>query len=177
MKQDKLLERQHAMLSCLAGVPRRILSLQDVHNLPEFVLHDLCQERCFNLNKAAFFVDNPGFNCTKGVAGFSRCELPQNSETILNDPQAFSEHMKASAFNQKVRPLSHCSLNSLANSHEEAAQRLASDLGLENYAHCSWGMKHENHGFVLYEKADAHDTFADDYMLNGLSLLSFCPIF
>jgi hypothetical protein len=177
MKQDKLLERQHAMLSCLAGVPRKMLSLHDVHNLTEFVLHDLCHERCFNLNKAAFFVDNPDFNCTKGVAGFSREELPKDSEMCLNDPDAFSEYMKTSSFNRKVRSLMQCSLTSLSDSHEEVAKQLAQDLGLRNYAHCSWGMKHDNNGFVLYEKANMQDTFADDYMLNGLSLLSFCPIF
>lgn len=177
MKQDKLLERQHAMLSCLANVPRKILSLHDTENLTEFVLHDLCHEHCFNLSKAAFFVDNPDFNCTKGIAGFSRIELPKNSELLLNNPQVFSDHMKSSLFNQKVRSLSQCSLASSSQSHEEVAKQLANDLGLRNYAHCSWGMKHDNHGFVLYEKVDENDTFADDYMLNGLSLLSFCPIF
>lgn len=178
MKQEKLLERQHAMLTCLAQVPRRMLSLYETDNLTEFVLHDLCHERCFNLTKAAFFIDNPDFNCTKGVAGFSRVELPQNAEEgFLKNQQAFNEYMKTSAFNQKVRSLTQCSITSLANSHEEVAKELAKKLGLDHYAHCSWGMKHDNHGFVLYEKADPQDTFADDYMLNGLALLSFCPIF
>ena len=61
--------------------------------------------------------------------------------------------------------------------HAALARELAQDLGFTNYAYCSWSLKHDNDGFVLYEKADAADTFAQDHLLDGLSLLSFCPVF
>jgi len=168
MKQDNLLQRQHTMLNCLANLPRKMLLLHGADNITEFVLHDLCHENCFNLKKAAFFIDNPDFNHTKGVAGFSAQEALKTG-ALWHNPQEFSKHMQSSAFNQKVRSLSHASAAHMPE--------LAQTLGFENYAHCRWAMKHDNHGFVLYEKADTQDSFADDHLLNGLSLLSFCPVF
>src|ERR1700691_4148672 len=103
MEHYEQLQRQCKMLSCLAALPKRILSLHGEDNVTEFVLHDLCHQDCFNLNKAAYFVDNPDFNCSKGVAGFSRDEPFNECEVIWSKADAFSEHMKKSAFNQRVR--------------------------------------------------------------------------
>lgn len=176
MEREELLQKQHRMLSNLSHLPRRILSLHHIDNVTEFVLHDLCQEQCFNLNKAAYFVDNPDFNCTKGVAGFSRDEM-SDSCPIWDDPEGFSKQMKASEFNGHVRELSKCSLKNIGDVHESLANEIAQQLGFKNHAYCSWNMKHGNEGFVVYEKASKEDNFADDYMINGLSLLSFCPVF
>lgn len=177
MENHTILQRENRMLNCLSGLPRRMLALHGIDNVTEFVLHDLCQEHCFNFNKAAYFVDNPDFNCTKGVAGFSRQETFGKNDAIWEDPQGFSQHMQASSFNQKVRQMGRCSLKKIDDGHKTMAEQMASDLGFSNYAFCSWSMKHDNDGFVLYEKADVADTFADNHLLNGLSLLSFCPVF
>jgi len=176
MEQNELLQRQCKMLSCLSGLPRRMLGLHGADNVTEFVLYDLCQKDCFNLTKAAYFVDNPDFNCTKGVAGFSR-EERGDSCNIWENPHGFSSEMQGSQFNNKVRSVASCSLKKGGNLHDELAKNIARDLDFKNYAYCTWNMKHDNHGFVLYEKADAHDAFADEHLLNGLSLLSYCPIF
>jgi hypothetical protein len=177
VKHENTEERQNILLGYLARMPRRMLSLHGSHNLIEFVLYDLCHERCFNFSKAAFFIDNPDFNCTKGVVGFARTDFSDALNESVQDPQKFSDHMQSSSFNQQVRSISHGSIKSLSDSHDEVAQKLSSMLGFSNYGHCNWGMKHENHGFLLYEKADVADTAADEHLLDGLSLLSFCPIF
>ncbi|HSW74119.1 MAG TPA: hypothetical protein VLG71_03095 [Candidatus Limnocylindria bacterium] len=177
MSNQDLLQRENRMLACLSSLPRRMLTLHGIDNVTEFVLHDLCHEHCFNFNKAAYFVDNGDFNCTKGVAGFSRDERFAKNDAIWEDPIAFSHHMKESAFNKRVRQMDRCSLKHLNDGHASMAAEMAHDLGFTNYAFCSWSMKHDNDGFVLYEKADVADTFADQYLMNGLSLLSFCPIF
>ncbi|HEV2601846.1 MAG TPA: hypothetical protein VGT41_06170 [Candidatus Babeliales bacterium] len=177
MKQYELLEREHALLKHLAQLPRKILTLHGRENVTEFVLHDLCDINCFNLNKAAYFIDNPDFNITKGVAGFSRSDVPINGQMAWKDPVAFSQHMAQSEFNKKVRKIMQGSLSSEKHDHEKIAGRLADELGFNNHAFCNVTMKHDNHGFVLYEKVNTHDTFADDHMVNGLSLLGFCPIF
>ena len=176
MEREKLLQRQYKMLSCLSGLPRRMLSLHGEENVTEFVLHDLCQQNVFNLTKAAYFVDNPDFNCTKGVAGYSR-DNQLDSYALWDDPKDFSERMRTAQFNQQVRQLAHCSLKKSGDQHEDHAKELAERLGFENFAFCTWSMKHDNDGFVLYEKADVKDSFADEHIIDGLSLLSFCPIF
>jgi hypothetical protein len=37
-------------------------------------------------------------------------------------------------------------------------------------------MKHDNHGLFIYEKNGLDKDIPSDYVLNGLSILSFCPI-
>lgn len=177
MKQGELLEKQNAMLSCLIGLPRKMLAMHGADNMTEFVLHDLCNECCFNLSRAAYFVDNPDFNCIKGVAGFSRDEVLNKCSTIWDNPQAFSDCMRSSSFNQKIRSINQCSLKKDGFNHKELAAQLAQELGFKNHAYCSWSMKHDNEGFVIFEKAYPEETFADEYVLSGLTLLSFCPIF
>jgi hypothetical protein len=177
MESLDVLQREHRMLNYISSLPRRMLQLHGSENVTEFVLHDLCREQCFNLTKAAYFIDNPDFNWTKGVAGFSRQEAFGKSDAIWEKPEEFSTHMKNSAFNQKVRSMARCSLKKFDDGHKDLAAELANDLGFANHDYCTWNMKHDNHGFVVYERADVNDTFAHDHMINGVSLLSFCPVF
>jgi hypothetical protein len=175
MKQDEMLHRHFEILSSLSYIPRKILALHGNENITEFVLHELCNEHCFNFNKAAYLVDNPDFDCLKGVAGFSRSET-KNSKDIWQDPRGFSKDMELSPFNKKVRSLMRCSLKKNNENSQELATSVAQDLGIKSFGFCSWGMKHENHGMLVFEKM--HDeAINEDHLLNGLSLLSFCPIF
>ena len=178
MERFEALERQLKVLKYLSNLPRRMASLHGTDNVTEFVLHDLCHEQCLNLTKAAFFVDNPDFNCTRGIAGFSRQEqCCGNCDGIWQDTKKFTDHRKSSAFNQQVRTLSHPSLKHSGDKQVELAGNLAHDLGFKNYGLCAWPMRHDNEGFMLYEKADEHDAALDEHIVNGVSLLSFCPLF
>jgi hypothetical protein len=164
------------ILSQLCKLPRKILSLQGHDNVTEFVLHDLCNERCFNFNKAAYFVDNPDFNCFKGIAGFSREEQYPN-EDIWVDANLFSSHMKNASFNQKVRNFTRESLMRTGEKDSEVVQEIAQELGLKNHAYCSWNMKHENHGLLIYQASEKPIKDKKEQLFNGVCLLSFCPIF
>ena len=176
MESQNILKKQHQMLEHLCNLPRKILELHEVSNTTEFVLHDLCQEQCLNLEKAAYFVDNPDFNCTQGVTGFSREEAFQDPH-IWQNPKGFSDHMRNASFNKKVRSLSRCSLKKSDDVQKELAETIAHDLGFKDYAFCSWGMRHDNHGFVVYERTKDCDVATQEYIANGLALLSFCPLF
>jgi hypothetical protein len=37
-------------------------------------------------------------------------------------------------------------------------------------------MKHANHGLLVFERAKNDGSFSQEELLNGASLLSFCPI-
>lgn len=176
MEQYELLQRQNKILKCLSGLPRRMMQLQGTDNVTEFVFHDLCNKDCFNFDRAAFFVDNPDFNCTKGIAGFNREQAFTQADNIWGVSQKFSEHMTSSPFHAKVRSLMFCSLKKSEN-EQELAHDLANDLGFSNYAFCSWNMRHDNHGLVVYERAEACDVATQECILDGLSMLSFCPVF
>lgn len=178
MDSVEALERKIKVLSYLSSLPRKMSTLHGTENITEFVLHDLCHEQCLNLSKAAFFVDNPDFDCAKGVAGYSREEsCCGDCYAIWNDSRKFSDYMKNSSFNQQVRKLSRCSLKKGHETHDELASTIAGDLGFKNYGYCSWPMRHDNEGFMLYEKVDSADALVDEHIVNGASLLSFCPLF
>jgi len=39
-----------------------------------------------------------------------------------------------------------------------------------------WNIKYDNHGYFIYEKAD-DDSHVNEHLINGLCLLSFCPLY
>ena len=100
MKRELFDERDVYMFRHLSELPQKIVNLHGLENITEFVLHDLCHRSCFNLNKAAYFVDNPDFDCLKGIAGFHHDEV-YPGEDIWFNPQAFSDHMESASFNKK----------------------------------------------------------------------------
>jgi hypothetical protein len=179
MAVNEMLKRHHAVLNRLSQLPRKMLSLKDQGNITEFVLHELCQADCFDLEKAAYFVDNPDFDCLKGVAGVWRPEAYATAhDDIWQNPNSFTAHMQGSPFNQKVRDFMRSSLRKNQESDEEIVHIIAQELHMENPGYYSWDMKHYNHGLLVYEKPCKKGDSCDvDTVLNGLSLLSFCPIF
>lgn len=144
-------------------------------NISEFILHELCSEPCFNLRKAAYFVDNPDFNCLRGVAGFDNNQAFPDQE-IWQKPDEFSKHMHNASFNNTVRSIQHESLTGHGRDNK-VLKELAEKLGFGTCANCSWNMRYDNHGILMYEKNDPDDSIVDNHLLDGMSLLSFCPVF
>jgi len=170
------LKRHKHMLHCLTSLPRKIIAVHELDNVPEFVLQDICDESCFNIIRAAYFVDNPDFNHLKGVAGFCRDEAVEAVDDIWEDPESFSKFMDESQFNQKVRNILVESIEANNHKHEQIVDKLAPQLQFENPAWCSWDLKHYNHGLIIYEKADLGDDVFDEHFINTLHLLGFCAI-
>lgn len=167
--------RHTQILTSLSHLPRKMVQLYGDDKVAAFVLYELCQKHCFDLDRAAYFVDNPDFNCLKGVAGCSRAEL-SGHENIWETAGTFSRALAQSPFHAKASDISHASIKHGSRSEKEAVQELAAALGIKNPSHCCWNMKHDNHGLLVFEKALYTDASMDDHLINGLSLLSFCPI-
>jgi hypothetical protein len=165
-------ESNHVLADYLNKLPRKILALHDRENITEFVLHDLCNANCFNFKKAAYFIDNPDFDCLKGIAGFSLQEAYPLSD-VWENPEDFTRHMNQAPFNQKVRGYQGSSLRKQGKQDESIVTDLAAQFELPKLFY-GWQMKHDNHGLLIYE---AHEKVPDDYLINGVCLLSFCPIF
>lgn len=176
MKQEELIKRQHMLLNILSRLPKNILLKHSIDRLPEFVLHEIACEDCFDFNKAAFLVDNPDFDCLKGVAGVSR-EESFSGGSIWDEADNFTAHMASSPFNDKVRNHLQVSCKKCDTPDEEVFAQIAQALGMGKYGVCEWNMKHDNHGYLIYEKMNHDDTAGDEYLLHGASLLGFCPIY
>lgn len=172
--ERSMLEKQNRMLSYLAQLPRRMIHIHGRDNMSEFLLHELCSEPCFNLRKAAYFVDNPDFNCLRGITGVSRDQSLSDNFDIWKNPDKFSDHMSRASFNNQVRSITHQSIDREAS--PGVLKELAQVLGLGEES-CSWKMRHDNNGILMYEKADPEDAVVDHHLLDGMTLLSFCPIF
>lgn len=173
--EAEILERQNRMLHHLAQLPRLMIHVHGRDNISEFILHELCSEPCFNLRKAAYFVDNPDFRMIRGVAGFSNDQAFKDSE-IWQYPDRFSEHMQQADFNGKVRAI-HVDNPEISEDEQKFLQELARALGFSGCSSCSWKMRHDNHGILMYEKNDPADSLVEDHLVDGMSLLSFCPVF
>jgi hypothetical protein len=176
--KPEMLYRHAQIADSLRRLPKQMLQLYDRDHVVNFVLHELCSKNCFNIPKAAYFIDNPSFNCLKGIVGISGEEL-QGFDNIWTKPDQFIEHVSQSPFNQKVRSFNYESRKNSGHSHEAMAESIAQELGLRDYGFYSWDMKHDNHGFLVCEKntaaPDEHPH--EEVMVDGLCLLSFCPVY
>lgn len=176
MKTEEMYNRQCALLKQLSSLPRKMVSIHGADKVADLVLHELCQPDCFNLVKAAYFVDNPDFDCFKGVSGLFRPELQEGHAVSWQDHELFVASTFDLPFNKRVREINKQSYKRQSTRDQDIADQLASDLGFESHAFCSWDMKHANHGLFIYEKADFAAYPIEEHLADGLSLLSFCPI-
>jgi len=176
METHELLHKEHALLSYLNHLPRKMLSLPEQDNITEFVLHELCCPHCFDLKKAAYFVDNPEFNCLQGVVGLCRSQA-YATDNIWDTPEEFSKHMRNASFNQQVRGMRKESLKKSPRADEMIAQEIARDLGFSDSGFFAWNGKYQNHGILIFERPAKNDGRVDAHFVNGVSLLSFCPLF
>lgn len=174
MEHTKYGDRHAEILAVLSQLPRKMVALQGDDQAAAFVLYELCQQQCFDIERAAYFVDNPDFNCLKGVVGCSRQELSCPVD-IWQAHDSFAHSLKQSDFHNRVSALSHTSIKHEGRSETEAIAVIAQQLGIQNPTHCSWNLKNDNHGLLIFQRPE-DQRISEEQLVNGLSLLSFCPI-
>jgi hypothetical protein len=174
MENSELLKRQK-ILEHICALPQKVLALHGMPNTSEFLLYDLCKPECFNLKKAAYLIDNPDFDCFKGIAGFSVDQM-FSQDVIWETPELFTEHMWQASFNKKVREIMYPSVNKLHKVPEESIRKVSDYLSMNQPTYCSWPLKHDNHGILIYEAADTDET-PHDMIKTSACLLGFCPVY
>lgn len=165
--------RQLQVLTSLSNLPQKILSVHGIENITEFVLHDLCAKNCFDLEKAAYFVDNPDFNYCKGVAGYHKNEEFE-ADDIWQKPSDFSTFMRTHNFNQKVRNIQKTSIGKEHDREKKFVKDIAQELAFANPSYLSWNLRHDNNGILIFEPQNAE---LSQQLSKGFYFLSFCPIF
>src|SRR5689334_1067630 len=98
MKQEKELSKLY-ILHTLVSIPKKILASHDIENLTELVLHELCDKKCLDLERAAYFVDNPDFNFFRGITGIDRIEIVNGDQSHWDNHEDFTVSMRKSPFN------------------------------------------------------------------------------
>lgn len=175
--EKKNLQKHYELVQYLSHIPGKIVKLHGLENITEFVLHDLSNQHCFNFSKIGYFVDNPDFNCFKGVTGYHTKEQFSPQHVIWDDPDLFSSHMKQGIFNNDVRKLECTSPKKGSICEESFVKEVAQELKFDAPSYFCWKMKHDNHGLVIYENMDGNGHWDKKDLENGLYLLSLCPIF
>jgi hypothetical protein len=163
------------ILQRLQKLPRKMTGMHHARNVAEFVLHELCQKECFDIPRAAYLVDNPDYDCMRGVAGYCKDEQFDQGD-IWSCPLDFTAHMRDASFNNAVRKFNRHSCHKHKESIEEVATHIAHELGINDVGCCIVSMPHDNHGILVYEKQIDHP-HDKECLENGASLLSFCPIY
>jgi len=165
--------RHHRLLERLTLLPQRMVTAHGVANLAEFVLHELCDDGCFELRKAAFFVDNPDFDCLKGIAGIDNNRF---ADSVWGNYDAFSNHMVQVPFNHQVRSVQRTGSLNGKNSWENHAAALADSMAVERHEWHVFPVKHGNTGILIFEPASSWRDYPD-LLDRGAALLALCPIF
>ena len=177
MQSHSLETKESQLLKHFGNLRKMMVNNHDLDNLSEFVLHDLCTQPCFNLNKAAYFVNNPDFRCLQGISGYHDKDLQGLSGSAWNNQKQFISSMQNSPFNQKVR--SNCTTNFEKGKASEKymAEKLADELEINNPSYLTWDLKHANNGLFIYEAPQLELSYMKDHHFDSLQHLSFCPIF
>ncbi len=173
---DKKNKREYEVMLCTTSLPQHMIRHHGVDNMTEFLLHNLCQTGCFNFTKAAYFIDNTDFNHFKGIAGVARHELYKKDH--WQNPEQFSDYMKQSNFNQKVRTIERESIGVKNKRPEKTVQEIAELLELKDPAYAMWQIKYDNAGLLIFEAEDPQERESfKDHLYNAVHLFGFCPIF
>lgn len=165
------------LLQHLGNLRKMIVHNHELENLSEFVLHELCSGPCFNINKAAYFINNPDFNALRGITGYHKQEPQGHLHDTWNNQKQFVISMKNSAFNQKVRGSLQTSFEKGQKSEKYMVQKLADQLEIKDPAYHVWNLKHANHGLLIYEPTVQDIRHAQEHLLDSLYYLSFCPVY
>ncbi len=176
MKHEKNNAKMLELLVALVTIPKNLIHIHGLENMTEFLLHNLSQKECFNFSKVAYFVDNADFGMLKGVAGFKDNEAYQPDRSHWHEQDAFSNHMKKSDFNKKVRDYCKYSIKKNGDSPDHIVQELGQVLEFKQPHYMLWPIKYENQGLLLFEAHDV-DKELKEHLENSLHLFGFCPVF
>ncbi len=169
------LDQNQSLLESLLGLHNRILSLHDVEDLPQLVLHDLGHDDHFGLNKAVYLVDNPDFDSLKGVAGFFRDECHFHKQNLWENPSLFSVDMTNAEFHQKTRQFRDGSIiRNAKDCVQDSLEKLGLHLGINNPSCCTWSTRHGNQGILLFEGRNDMRESKKGLLSQIITLLSFC---
>ncbi len=164
------------LLGTLAEIPRKILLHYEVQDLPEIVLHHISHDDVFGFDKAVYLVDNPDFDCLKGVAGYSCDECKFHSQDVWSKPENFHTDMRCACFNSQIKHFIRNGLRRKGSNKpdENEILELGEALGIKNPAFLSWNMQHGNNGILIFHTPEHNFGKKQNLLMHAGPLLSLC---
>lgn len=160
------------VINCLIKLPQQILLHGNTDGIQELILKFIAEKNYFNLNKAAYFLDNPSFNCSKGIAGFDALDFKDDNNWLdLWDNNDKKIHcIEYAAYNQKIKKLRCNSLSKLAHNNEKTIFDFAKkNLEFINPSYLFSNGKHGNIGIFFYENKSKGTSYKDQYLFESIA--------
>ena len=170
LRIDKLLRH-------MLCVPRQMTNVHEVYSAHEFLIHHVADKHCFNVSKAAYFIDNPDFDIVCGMAGFHQNES-YSGNNHWNEPEDFMRHMGICSFNKAVKNIT---LPSIARNKKDVVdfvKDISDELSIESPLYISVPVKHQNNGLLIFETNNIQEhRQLEEYIVAGAHFFSLCPVF
>lgn len=165
-----------ALLSMLLDLPNKILNHHEVEGLAQLILHDVSHNQHFGFKRASYMIDNPEFDCLRGVAGFVNDECRHHHEDLWTNPHAFVHDMREAEFHNRLIQMASKSIKRSAkdSNHLDIVRNVAYDLGMSNPWVYAQDLRHGNHGILIVEEGvkrldeDDHELLAHISAILGL---------
>jgi len=180
MKQANVLDTQDLLIQKVSELPSKILKHHETQNLPQVLLTYLGHQDCFDLERAAYIVDNPDFDHMVGIAGFAQKDFEMKEvEELWGNPIALHDTFMNLNFNKRVKNYLQDSLNrrGLSVDNSKSLLRIGKELGLSNSQSLCWNLKHGNHGLFLFEPKKEMSTKEQHLLKTAAMMLGFCSLF
>jgi hypothetical protein len=160
----------------LMGLPHKILQYHEIDGLPQMILHELGHDTHFALDKAMYLIDNPDFDCAKGVAGYSRDECKFHRNDLWEAPDAFVADMHEATFHQQMKQFLRNGFRRKEHDFHDPDElvELGVSMGMKSPSFFTWRMKHGNHGVLIFEGHDFSHAHHKALLEHASALLSFC---
>lgn len=178
MKHNNSQKADNFLVQNLLGLPEKILKYYYLDDLSQMVLHHISADSCFNLDKSAYFIDNPDFDHLQGIAGFSKEESSLNPVDLWSDPNKIKNKIRNGSFINKIRKYFDSSFARKKIKFNDSVEitDLGKKIGLNNPEFCGWEMKHGNFGLLIFESGSPLPESRKKILKDVAPLLSFCPI-
>lgn len=167
-----------SLIDHLTKIPHCMLRNHEIDSLAQIILYMLSHADCFSFKRAAYFIDNPDFDCLKGGAGFQHEEVFVSPNLMCHSPQPYLERLSSSQYNKQVRDIARPSIKRQCDNINDSADftTLCKDLGVTNAECVCWPLKHGNWGVLIFEHDSVLDPARRGLLDNAVSLLGFCPV-
>jgi hypothetical protein len=159
-KKDFLVDNNFAkekesIINHILQIPGHIMQHHHLCNLPALVLCHLASQEGFGLEKVAYLVDNPDFDCTHGITGVCQSQQKPN-ENLWSAPEKNINRIIEEKFHNQVKGIQISSLSNKNNCRESYIEKIANQLEIKNPTAISWQMKHNNNGLLLFQVDKTH---------------------
>lgn len=169
------------LLEKLFALPHKISCHRDkdVDGIAQMVLHEISHDTSLDMQKISFFVDNPDFDCLKGVAGYS---LEESSHVRDRDPwqhpKDFIKSTEKSEFYSSVKKFLKSNIERAgAQCSKKELAEIGKNLGMKSPQIHTWPMRHGNHGVLIFEEGDQQMCKKTPAILDKITaLLGLCSV-